>query len=53
MLTAEQVQAIFSNWEILLQQHQKLLSKIEDAMNETNSDPHLGEIFMGNVSSLF
>eukprot|EP00027_Filamoeba_sp_ATCC50430_P015669 CAMPEP_0168566246 /NCGR_PEP_ID=MMETSP0413-20121227/14312_1 /TAXON_ID=136452 /ORGANISM="Filamoeba nolandi, Strain NC-AS-23-1" /LENGTH=847 /DNA_ID=CAMNT_0008598243 /DNA_START=54 /DNA_END=2597 /DNA_ORIENTATION=- len=50
ILTAEEVTAIFSYWEVILRCHATFLKAIEDRMAEWKQTPELGDVFLNKTA---
>jgi hypothetical protein len=50
ILTREEVNSLFSYWEVILKCHVSLLKVVQDRMAEWVSTPQIGDIFLEKVS---
>lgn len=49
-INANELYDIFSNWEVLLRQHTKLLNKIQERVQEWDEKPTMGDVFVENTA---
>jgi hypothetical protein len=50
ILTSEELNDIFSYWEVILKCHNSLLKSIEERINNWDNFPHLGDIFLNKIA---